>query len=267
MNGHGHFSAACEARDGDLVQTAVPIIICDEIGGGESLVIHGFSRLVRDGNVPGIRKYQSRPLLAQNLQKGVFSIQQIGKGVGLGSALAVGAVRQIQVSIPVRFAIPGGIAVPAVDLKAIALHITAVRSLLNRRAAGNGIRFDLKIGFYRLGAGLHRGHRLLPAGRPDHVSHIAGIQGAACGRSQNASVCQGRQRCGNIQGVAGFAHGHTTGRKGIVAGQHAVGIRDGSRVEVASRVIFQSDFRRSRLAGGGEAGDGQVACISLTICA
>ena len=176
MNGHGHVTAACEARNGDPVQPAVPIIICDEIGGGKGLVIDGFSRLVCDGNVPGIRKYQTRPLLAQNLQKGVFSIQQIGNGVGFGSALTVGAVRQIQVSIPVRLAIPGGIAVPAVDLKAVPLYIAAVRGFPDGGRTGDGVGLDLEIGLYQLGAGLHRGHRLLPAGRPDHVSHIARVQ-------------------------------------------------------------------------------------------
>ena len=176
MDGHGHVTAACEARNGDPVQPAVAVIIRGKIRGGESPVIHGFSRLVCDGNVPGIRKYQSRPLLAQNLQKGVFSIQQIGNGVGFGSALTVGAVRQIQVSIPVRLAIPGGIAVPAVDLKAVPLYIAAVRGFPDGGRTGDGVGLDLEIGLYQLGAGLHRGHRLLPAGRPDHVSHIARVQ-------------------------------------------------------------------------------------------
>ena len=144
MDGHGHVTAACEARNGDPVQPAVPIIICDEIGGGKGLVIDGFSALSVTVMFQESGNTRPAPLLAQNLQKGVFSIQQIGNGVGFGSALTVGAVRQIQVSIPVRLAIPGGIAVPAVDLKAVPLYIAAVRGFPDGGRTGMASALILK---------------------------------------------------------------------------------------------------------------------------
>ncbi len=72
---------------------------------------------------------------------------------------------------------------------------------------------------------------------------------------------------GNVQGVAGFAHGHARGCEAVIAGQHAVGIRDGSLIEITPASYFRVISGAPVWLVEEKLGMVKWACISLTICA